>query len=426
MRPFLAALVTTIVPTIVGRRFVSGTAALRWGIGGMIGIALLGWGAMVGGLLGSAEAGAVVAMAGAWFAGPRMRARVPGHHRATPPIALAAVVGVGAFLLILSFWRPVPGFDAWAFWSLKAKAIAASGDFSSPVFTHDVYEYAHRDYPPLFPAWQSTAYRLSGDLTNGSPTQFQLAWLWTSAGLALVSLAGARRTSAGLVLFAWALAPQVVGEIMSGYADVPMALFLVAGTAALIRAGDLGLAPGAILLAAAAVTKTEGVVFALAVVAAFFFVRRYRRRSIIAAVAITIAFGPWAAFTVAHGLAGDLASPSAGGQRITAERDIAERLPTVLRSFGTETTRPQEWGILVPAAVVVLVLARQRPAAPMVAFLLAAGSLITIYLLTPYELDWHLSRSADRVVIAPLGLLALAAESRHLTGDSERTGQSMR
>ncbi|MCI0344286.1 MAG: hypothetical protein L0221_02420, partial [Chloroflexi bacterium] len=104
----------------------------------------------------------------------------------------------------------------------------------------------------------------------------------------------------------------------------------------------------------------------------------------------------------------------------------AERLPTVLRSFGTETTRPQEWGILVPAAVVVLVLARQRPAAPMVAFLLAAGSLITIYLLTPYELDWHLSRSADRVVIAPLGLLALAAESRHLTGDSERTGQSMR
>ncbi len=68
-----------------------------------------------------------------------------------------------------------------------------------------------------------------------------------------------------------------------------------------------------------------------------------------------------------------------------------------------------------PACVIALGIARLRPASLVAAFLLCAGALIVIYLITPYDLDWHLSRSAHRVVIAPLGMLALAVEGIHLT-----------
>ncbi|MGH2725741.1 MAG: hypothetical protein ACRDKS_02070, partial [Actinomycetota bacterium] len=137
-------------------------------------------------------------------------------------------------------------------------------------------------------------------------------------------------------------------------------------------------------------------------------------------------FGPWAAFTVAHGLAGDLWQPPKGGSHIASQRDVFERLPVVLRSFGAQTTKPGNWGILLPAALVVVASTRFGAGPLPAAFLLAAAGLIAIYLLTPYDLDWHLSRSADRVVIAPLGLLALAAEGRHLARTAEPADQGMR
>lgn len=419
MRPFLAALLTTIVPALVGRRWIRGPAALRWGLGSMIGIALIGWGTMLGGLLGSAEAGALFFMTAGWFAGrsARRRARDPG--RRPPIIAVAAIAIVGSFLLSLSLSRPVPGYDAWAIWSMKGKAIAASGDFSSPVFTEAVYQYAHRDYPPLLPSWQATAYGISGDPTVGFPTQFQLAWLWTAAGLAIVSLAGRRRTVTGLALVAWLVAPEVVGELMSGYADVPMALFLVVGIVALLRAEDLGFAPGALLLAAASLTKTEGLMLAVATVAPLLATRRYRRPAVLAGATIVLAFGPWAAFTVSHGLMGDLTRPALGDENVATERDAIERLPIVLRSFGSEAIRPGKWGILLPASVLALVVSRLRPSPLVAGFLLSAGALTVIYLITPYDLDWHLSHSANRVVIAPLGLLALAVEGIHLVRPSD-------
>jgi hypothetical protein len=377
----------------------------------MIGIGLLAGGATVGGLAGSMEVGAAAAMIGAWFAGPRVRRRTGPPDDGAHPVVIAAVVAVGAVLLGLSFWRPAAGFDAWAIWSLKAKAIASTGDFGSPVFTGDVYEYSHRDYPPLLPAWQATAYRLSGDLRRAWPTQFQLAWLWTAGGLALAGLAGHRRGLTGFLMIAWMLAPRVVGETMSGYADVPMALFLVAGVAALVRSNELGAAPAAVLLAAAALTKTEGLVFAGAVLVPLIAFKHHRRAAIVASATIALAFLPWAAFAVGHGIAADVARPPPGAEHVADERDVVARVPTVLASFTSESVDPADWGILVPTALVMVAAGiPRRPVSPLVwGFLLASAGLVVIYLLTPYDLAWHLSRSADRVVIAPLGLLALAA-----------------
>ncbi|MEX2554718.1 MAG: hypothetical protein WEB06_03695, partial [Actinomycetota bacterium] len=76
MRPAVAGLLTTVVPAIVGRRWISGAAPLRWGAGGLLGFVFLGWGAMLGGLLGGVLPGAFVVLAGAWMLGPRFRIRL--------------------------------------------------------------------------------------------------------------------------------------------------------------------------------------------------------------------------------------------------------------------------------------------------------------------------------------------------------------
>lgn len=421
MRLALAALVTTIVPTLVGVCLVRGGPALRFGLGGILGIAILGLGTMLGGLAGSAETGAIVSMVAA-LAATRWIPRPEGAVRTSPPLLpLLAVLAVGVFLLVIAWSRPVSKYDGWAFWSLKAKAIASTGDFSSPVFTEPEYEYSHRDYPPLLPSWQALSYRISRDQTIGFPTQFQLAWLWTSAGVALVSLAGRRRTLIGFTLFAWLLAPQVVEEAVSGYADVPMALFLIAGIGALLRSEELGMVPGAILIAAAALTKSEGLVFALAALAPLCLAHNYRKRALVSLGVVFLAFAPWLAFTSSHGLTGDVTRPPLQAGNIDPDPDPVERFPTVVKELGVRSTKASDWGVLVPAALLSAALTRFRPWPLAAGMLLAFIAWIVFYLGTPFLIEYHLLTSADRVLIAPLGLLALAAsgpwtfgQSRHL------------
>jgi hypothetical protein len=419
VRLLLAGLLTTVVPTIVGYRLVRAHALARLGLGAILGIAILGIGTMLGGLAGSAWAGAVVSMLAALGLSFSIRHSTDGVEGARPPIVpLLVVLAVGAFLMIAAWSRPVSKFDGWAFWSLKAKAIATTGDFSSPIFTEPEYEYSHRDYPPLLPAWQALAYKASGDLTNGAPTQFQLAWLWTAAGVALVALAGRRRTVTGFALLAWVLAPQVVEESLSGYADVPMALFLVLGVFALLRSERLGLWPGAILIGAAAVTKGEGLVFAIAALVPLVVAAEYRKRALVAAGAIVLAFGPWVAFTSSHGLTGDVTRPPLEAGHIDPDRDPIERVPTVVEELGYRATKVTDWGVLVPMSLVAAAAVRFRPRAVVAGAVLAFGAWVAVYLATPFEVDWHLATSADRVLIAPLGLLALAAGAGCTFGQS--------
>ena len=421
MRLALAALVTTVVPTVVGYLIVRGHPVLRWGLGGVLGIAVLGVGTVLGGLAGSAWAGAVVSMIAALAGARYLRRPEPEEPPVSPPILpLLAVLAVGVFLLVIAWSRPVSRFDGWAFWSLKAKAIATTGDFGSQVFTDAEYEYSHRDYPPLLPAWQALSYRISGDFTVAYPTQFQLAWLWTAAGVALVSLAGRRRTLAGFIPFAWLLAPQVVEESVSGYADVPMALFLILGVGALLRSEELGCGPGAVLIAAGALTKGEGLVFAVAALVPLLIAGGYRRRALVAVLAIVLTSGPWFAFTSSHGLTGDVTRPPLEAGHIDPDRDPVERVPEVVEALGVRSTRPSDFGVLVPAALIAVAAAAFRPRVLVASALLAIVAWVVIYLGTPFEVDWHLTTSADRVLIAPLGLLALAAGGPWTSGQSRQ------
>ena len=400
MRAVLAALATTTVPTLVGARWIEGSPALRWGAGGLLGFVFLGWGAMVGGLLGGVLPGAAVTLVAAWLVGPRLRARIPrGDER--PWIAVAVVTGIGAVLLVMSFWRPVPAWDAWAIWSMDGKALAQYDSFENPAFLEP--EYSRRFYPPLLPAWQAASYQISGDYTRSFPTQVQMAWLWTAGALALLGLGRRLRSPFGIVLLAWALSPVVLLQVMRGLADVPSALFLVAGAALLYasREEGTGILPGAILLGGAAATKGEGTVFAAFVLAALFVWDRERLKAMAAGAVAFAVLLPWLVFATVNGLSGYLF-------RDRVDETVLGRVPKIAGFFAGEIFDPAAWGVLVPAILIIFAVSRPR-AVMMTAAIGGLAAIFFVYMYTPFRIEWLLPRSAHRVLIAPVGLLALAA-----------------
>jgi hypothetical protein len=407
VRPVIAALVTTLVPTLVGRRWIDGSRALRWGAGGLLGFVILGWGAMMGGLFGSVLPGAAAALVIAWFAGPRLRLLLSGDG--SPSWVAVGVVGAfGAVLLVMSLWRPVPAWDAWAIWSMNGKALAQYDSFDNPAFLAS--EYSRRFYPPLLPAWQAVSYQIAGDYTRSFPTQFQLAWLWTAGALALLGVAWRRRSPFRPVLVAWAVSPVVLLQVMKGYADVPMAMFAVTGAALLFAAMEENesMVAAAILLGGASATKAEGAVLAVVIIAALMVWRR-RRRAALSAAAVSVAVVlPWIVFAAVNGLSGYLS-------RDRVDETLLGRVPTIAGSFAGEVFDPASWGVLVPAILIIFAISRPRGVA-VTAGLAGMAAIFLLYVFTPFRIEWLLPRSATRVLIAPVGLLALAAAVGRVRG----------
>jgi hypothetical protein len=69
---------------------------------------------------------------------------------------------------------------------------------------------------------------------------------------------------------------------------------------------------------------------------------------------------------------------------------------------------PALWGVLVPALLLMLVLSKPRAPVTTAALGVLAATFV-VYMTTPFAIEWLLSRSVTRVVIGPVGMLALVA-----------------
>ena len=413
MRPILAAALTTVLPMIVGQRWVAGSAVMRWSLGGVVGIVLLALGGLMGGLAGSPPGGAAAALVIGWVYGPRAR-WAPMGGAAPPGLTRAhvAILGLGLALMAMSLERPVPSWDAWFTWSLKSKALAATHSFSAPVFLSPAYNWSSQDYPTLLPSWQALAYIASGDLSISWPLQFQQAWMWTIGALALVSLTGVRRPWGFLLPLAWLVSPQVVWQSMQGYADIPMALPLLLGT--IVLATDprdrRAHVVGGVLLAGAALTKSEGAPL-VAIVLLCVLTRRNVSRSLALSPAIVLlAMLPWLLFTQRHGLTNHMITAPVVKSLLTGAH--LPQLPEVLSTMGHAMFSPSRWGLLVPGCLIVALITRAVDVRlALAAFLQLAMFAAVYHAAGPNQgisLHDFMRSNVDRILMAPLGTLALA------------------
>ncbi len=346
-------------------------------------------------------------------------------------VAGACLVLFGAFAVVgmlSAFQMPLVEWDAWSIWARKAQMLTVHDSLDSEFWTGSSYSWIHLDYPLQFPVWEALHFRAAG----GFETQLLLRHVW----LLLVAFVWAAAylfreqvrplVWAPLLLLA-AAAPGVWEQLLTGYADVPMAIFACLGAISLAlwlsREDGRLLALAAVMLAGAASVKNEGLMAAAAlllVAGAIALARGFDlRRFGLAAGVVVVAILPWRIWIAAQGIEGDLpvsksiTDPGYMLDRIDRVWPANEAIASALAAQGT-------WLHLLPlaalavAASLVSGVGRRVASFYLASFALTWAGLVWSYWISPNPLDWHIATSGSRVITV-LMFICLAAVV-HLSG----------
>ncbi len=329
-----------------------------------------------------------------------------------------AVLGVVTATAIATFRvTPLAEYDGWAMWAMKGRALAALGWADPAVFSNDLFDGPHPEYPLVVPVLHAIGIRSAGTF-EGRLVILQCLVIGLAGLLALFGIFRDRVRPVVLLplIVAVAVAPVFFVQLATGYADVPLAVFIAAGMAAssrwLIDRGTPWLTIAVVFFAAAALTKNEGLLYACAALLGLLVVARGRRLHVIIAGAVVgLAILPWRLRVRADSLGAgdyDLAKPLGSGgldERVSRAAEAVSRLI----GYATDTGRV---GILVPLTIVLaiaaLVIGRRALGGFVLTYVgLSLGGLTWIYAISPLELNVYLDLSANRVTTsAVLGAAA--------------------
>jgi hypothetical protein len=348
---------------------------------------------------------------------------VPMSHGGSFGLALGLVAVTGlavfaAFALSAFRVKSLFEYDGWAMWGMKARAIAELGSADHAVFASETYVRLHTEYPLLLPAFYSLPLQATDDFSSNT-----IVLTCFAIGVAgVLAIWGALRDRVRFwLLLAFVAAvgtmPALVTQLGSGYADVPLALFVAAGLCAAARwlVGDAGhwLALATVFLAASALTKNEGLLFAVAVYVPLLVTARGRRRPIaVSAAVVALLYAPWRVFMTVHNLDTpdyELSS-SLNLPWIAARIDRAQAGANGLLEQALDTT---QYGLLLGLGLAATALALALGLRHL--GLLAAGfavisfvGLTWIYVLTTADLSSYIQSNAYRVIMSlVVGLAAL-------------------
>jgi hypothetical protein len=326
-----------------------------------------------------------------------------------------------ALVLLAHAWatyeiRPLLEWDGWAIWGTRSRALYEFGGATGPVFTSDVY--LPLQHPLLLPSLDAIDFRAMGTY-DPTLVHVQLALLAFGFLLGFVSLLRDRVPIAlvGASALAVLSAEPVLKQLSTGLADVPLAFFValgLLGAGRWLASGERwALVAGTLFLGAAALTKSEGLFFALAALVALAPFAWGRRRELgLAAAAVVAIVLPWRLFVSLRDLPlveyrfRDAVSPG-------YLSDHADRVGPAVRGLGSELLSG-DWGLLVPlflAAVVAAALARHYALAGFAVLwaALAFGGLVLVYWISTIPVDLALVWSGDRTIVTVVvGAAALA------------------
>ena len=327
----------------------------------------------------------------------------------TGPIRLARpgwvdLAGLAVFAaLVVEYARafrvaPLNRYDAWAIWALKGHALYAFGWADPAVFAGTSYRFANLDYPLLH-------------------VQFLL--FLVAAVLALVALL--RDLVPPVVLWssvlAVALAPAVFDQLLTAYADIPLALVFGVGVAAIARwlktDERWSLVLATLCFAGALLTKNEGSLVVFAVYLGLLVVARHHRRAVLTAAAVDVALlVPWRVYVAVHHIH-DINYSFLNSFDYGHIHGRAGVGPIAFRTLGNQMVDPGQWGLLVPIAAAIAAVAlvtgpRTLPLFAVLWTLVSWLGLSWIYVISHYEYSYYLDSTKERVVASiVLGLAAL-------------------
>jgi len=345
-------------------------------------------------------------------------------------IVIAFVVVIAAYSVIgflSALVAPLSAWDAWSIWARKAEMLTVHstlihGFFASPTFT-----YPHPDYPLQYPIWEALHFRAAGAFDTHILLRhvwlMVVAFTWSSAYL-LHRYVRAAVWAPLLVLVA--VTPGVWQQLLTGYADIPLAFVACTGVISVglwLDRQEVGLLVlAAIMLGAAANTKNEGLMAAIAVLlvagAIVLVCRMNMRAFVFAAAGVVAALLPWRIWIAVHGIEGDM--PVFRGFQPGYLLGRLDRVQPAFEAINAQLANQERWLYLLPLAALVVVVSlasgigRRAAAFYLGAFLLIWMAFVWSYWISPHNLTWHLATSVDRIVSIPMFICAAAL--LHISG----------
>ena len=378
----------TVLAVLLGRRSPHELVRTS-GLAYMLGVALVGVSLSIELPLGIPFSFATIVLTCVALAGGAVAAR-PLLARWRPPpspdrMAGGGLVAVSFGVLIVvcleAMFRAgrlasLSAWDAWAFWVPKAKAIYFFGGLDEQFFR----ELPNATYPPLLPALEASAFHFMG--SADVVTLHLQFWFFACGFVAAVAGLLAPRVPALLLwpfLLLVLVSPRVVGRNLEPQADFLLDYFFALAVALvalwLVDREPWLLATASVFMAAALLTKREGLLLVACILVAALVgsIRDWRyswpRLALTGAVAVALAL-PWRIWFTSRDLTGEL--PSAG---VLALFEEPGRGWPAFESAVSAVFDYDLWLLAVPFVGVAVVLA-----------FLAGGRVLPVYALTLYGL----------------------------------------
>lgn len=365
---------------------------------------------------------AALGAAGAWRL--RRTDRPVWHRPSAVTMAGAAVLSAVLVEYARAFVvAPLNRYDAWAIWALKGHALYAFGWADPTVFAGTEYRFANLDYPLWLPSVEAIDFRAMGTFdTRILHLQFLLFLVAALGALAALLRDCVPPVLLWCSLLAVVLAPAVFDQLLTAYADVPLALvFAIGATAAarwLVTSERWALVVATLCFGGALLTKNEGSLFVVAAFLGLAVAARHRVRPLAIAAGVDLAVVvPWKIYVRVH----DIHSIN---YSLTDSFDLDHLHgrfgigPIAFRALGRQLIDPLQWGLLIPLFAVALVVAlalglRALPLYAAVLTLVSWLGLSWIYVISHFEYSAYLDSTKERVtasiVLAGAGLTPLLA-----------------
>jgi hypothetical protein len=329
----------------------------------------------------------------AWAAKPRGRGvDSPTGVRRHPAtfalhlLTLALLAGYATFATIAPVWE----FDFITDWGLKAQAFAVAHRFDWSFLDQPLHGYIslHPEYPPLLPVIFDVLAVIhggwNGAAMGGMNVVFAIGLLLVMHGLALEDT-GSPLAAAFVML---AMVPFACSPWI-GMAEGPLVAY---GTAALLLIRRGSVTPGAIMLGLAAATKNEGLTLVFAALLAFLADRRIRAWKLWPALAIPI---PWLILLRLHGLQSYVATGSASAAILAHLRDPRPLFEALANNIHGKSLF---WAALAIGVMLVVGPLWRRERFVLVSVTLQLTCYLGAYLASPYDLEWHVRYSWERLL----------------------------
>ncbi|MGA7194260.1 MAG: hypothetical protein WBW94_11580 [Anaerolineales bacterium] len=325
------------------------------------------------------------------------------------------IVTILSALSAVNVWAREPhgAWDAWMMYNRAARFIYRDQPGWLGSFSRQMDPIFHADYPLQLGMDVAWAWQAVGQESQRVPIVLSGLFMLACAGLLGASLNLTKSLGQASVSLILLLGSSLIGnEGASQRADLPLAYFFLS-TIILIYLYASSKKPGLLILAGftaglAAWTKNEGSLFVLVTLPVLFiaFFRQNPWR-VLGWYVLGLVFPLVIVLYFKEFLAPPSDVLSSGITRSIQQALDLSRHITILKSFGADFLSFGGWGIgILPILVVYAFIFKLAPSSDLGPAYLAIGLILIlqtigyygIYLITPYDLQWHIDFSLGRLV----------------------------